>query len=184
MSASTDPNPAGNTWTHNVPVPNDDNFAFTPNTQDTPGEASQATESTRPALGGSSASDLEHGSNRDNHTTLKKESDSQPGHQAKKSKSRLTEWGSSLRLHRNINIFKGWTLEFWASLLSITTFTSIIIVLKEYDGQPQTTWSYNHLTLNGLIALLASITRAALVVAIAAAIGQGKWNWFVRSPDS
>ncbi len=68
-----------------------------------------------------------------------------------------------------------WAFEFVATILSFATFTALIVVLKVYDNQPQRQWTYSYLTLNGLVAILATITRAALLIPVAAALSQSKW---------
>ena len=60
-----------------------------------------------------------------------------------------------------------WSLELLAILLLVAVFVTLLIVLQQYNGRTQTAWSYHHLILNGLVALLSTITRAALLVLIA-----------------
>lgn len=78
-----------------------------------------------------------------------------------------------------VDIGGPWNLELWSILLAFAAFAAVVVVLAYYNGKLQTTWPYTSLTLNGLVALLASIARASLLVGVAAAVGQGKWNWFV-----
>ncbi|KIW64060.1 hypothetical protein PV04_09020 [Phialophora macrospora] len=85
----------------------------------------------------------------------------------------------SISLIRSFNIGGSWSLELWSTILAFAAFAAIVVVLAYYNAKPQTTWPYKSLTLNGLVALLASIARASLLVGVAAAISQGKWNWFV-----
>ncbi|EXJ55541.1 hypothetical protein A1O7_08469 [Cladophialophora yegresii CBS 114405] len=79
------------------------------------------------------------------------------------------------------NIGGPWRLELWSTILAFTAFAAIVVVLAYYDAKLQMAWPYTSLTLNGLVALLASTARASLLVGVAAAISQGKWNWFVGS---
>ncbi len=71
-----------------------------------------------------------------------------------------------------------WGFELAAIALSCMAFAALTVVLQTFDGQPQQAWPYNHLTLNGLVALLSTFTRTALLVPVAAAISQEKWLWF------
>ena len=71
-----------------------------------------------------------------------------------------------------------WDFEVASISISFLTFVALVIVLQQYDGQPQIAWPYNQLTLNGLVALLSTITRATLMIPIASAISQSKWTWF------
>ncbi|KAK4973205.1 hypothetical protein LTR28_011805 [Elasticomyces elasticus] len=52
-------------------------------------------------------------------------------------------------------------------------------VLVRVNNKPQSEWRDSRLTLNGVIALLATITKAALMVPVAEAISQRKWLWFL-----
>ncbi|KAF4909103.1 hypothetical protein CGCVW01_v012054 [Colletotrichum viniferum] len=51
-----------------------------------------------------------------------------------------------------------------------------VVVLYVYDRKPQDSWTAQSLTLNGLIAILATFCRSALMVSIAACLAQSKWN--------
>jgi hypothetical protein len=48
--------------------------------------------------------------------------------------------------------------------------------LKIFDGKPQDSWLGGDLTINGLIAILATICRTCLMFSVAACLAQGKWN--------
>ncbi|KAK4987298.1 hypothetical protein LTR50_004724 [Elasticomyces elasticus] len=52
-------------------------------------------------------------------------------------------------------------------------------VLARVNNKPQSEWRNSRITLNGVIALLATITKAALMVPVAEAISQRKWLWFL-----
>ena len=73
----------------------------------------------------------------------------------------------------------GWVLELTAILISFLSFAALVAVLLVYDNQPQQSWSSSHLTLNGLVAILSTITRASLLVPVASAVSQSKWSWFL-----
>lgn len=71
-----------------------------------------------------------------------------------------------------------WSLQAIAPCLCLATFVSMVIVLQHYNGRRQNEWPYHYLTLNGLVALLATITRASAMVSVADCLCQGKWDWF------
>lgn len=71
-----------------------------------------------------------------------------------------------------------WLLELLASTVSLIGLVALVTVLWRYDGRPVETCNYGVLTFNGLVALLATITRAALMVPVAEAVSQEKWNGF------
>jgi hypothetical protein len=58
--------------------------------------------------------------------------------------------------------------------------TALIVVLKIFDGRPQDSWLGGDLTINGLIAILATICRTCLMFSVAACLAQGKWNQLGR----
>lgn len=71
-----------------------------------------------------------------------------------------------------------WGFEIAALVLAFASFIALILVLQQWDKRPQQQWSYSHLTLNGLVAILSTVTRASLLVPVAGAISQAKWTWF------
>ena len=71
-----------------------------------------------------------------------------------------------------------WGFEIASLVLSFASFVALILLLQQWDKRPPQQWSYSHLTLNGLVAILSTVTRAALLVPVAAAISQAKWTWF------
>jgi hypothetical protein len=72
----------------------------------------------------------------------------------------------------------GGGFEIAALVLAFASFIALKLVLQQWDKRPQQQWSYNHLTLNGLVAILSTVTRASLLVPVAGAISQAKWTWF------
>ncbi|KAH9237631.1 hypothetical protein K456DRAFT_1888132 [Colletotrichum gloeosporioides 23] len=72
-------------------------------------------------------------------------------------------------------------LRWWYFEILSCGFASIcliaqVVVLYLYDKKPQDSWTAQSLTLNGLIAILATFCRSALMVSIAACLAQSKWN--------
>jgi hypothetical protein len=55
-------------------------------------------------------------------------------------------------------------------IISFASFVALIVLLQQ--------WSYSHLTLNSLVAILSMVTRTTLLVPVAAAISHGKWTLF------
>ncbi|GAB7341413.1 hypothetical protein MBLNU457_7663t1 [Dothideomycetes sp. NU457] len=54
----------------------------------------------------------------------------------------------------------------------------MIYVLALSDNNTQTRWLDNQLTLNSVVALLTTFIKSFMMVPVAAALGQQKWNWF------
>jgi len=73
---------------------------------------------------------------------------------------------------------KTWNFQILAPCLSLLSFVSLVIVLQHYNGRTLDSWPYRRLSLNGLVAFLATITRASAMVSVANCLSQGGWNWF------
>ena len=71
-----------------------------------------------------------------------------------------------------------WGFEIAALVLAFASFVALILVLQRWDKRSQQQWSYSHLTLNDLVAILSTVTRASLLVPVAGAISQAKWTWY------
>lgn len=72
--------------------------------------------------------------------------------------------------------FQWWSVEILCCIASAGCLGGIIALLIVYDGKPQESWPIKVLTINGLVALLATLCRTFFMVAISAALAQGKWN--------
>jgi Protein of unknown function (DUF3176) len=58
-------------------------------------------------------------------------------------------------------LFEAWSGEFFSLILAMTFFISIIILLREYDKHLIPSWKF-HLSLNSLVAILATLLRSSL----------------------
>ena len=75
-----------------------------------------------------------------------------------------------------------WLPELFASSLAFASLVSIIVVLRAYRGRDiQDVQLPRYLTLNGLIAILATISRAALMVPVGSVMSQECWLWLSNS---
>lgn len=72
-----------------------------------------------------------------------------------------------------------WLPELLATALSISTFVAIVVVLRAYNGRSLTDLNLpRFLTLNGMIAALATLNRAFMVAPVASAITQELWLFY------
>lgn len=78
----------------------------------------------------------------------------------------------------------GWIFEILSCVISIACFGALVSVLAVSDTKEQHRILSNHLTLNGLVALLTTFFRASMMVSVGAALGQLKWNRFYLPPGS
>ena len=78
-------------------------------------------------------------------------------------------------------LFNTWVPEILAVIFSVGCIAALAVVLLTFNGRPapQMRWG---LTLNALISILATASKAALLAVVAAVISQLKWCWF--SSDS
>ncbi|PSN72495.1 hypothetical protein BS50DRAFT_569977 [Corynespora cassiicola Philippines] len=70
-----------------------------------------------------------------------------------------------------------WKYDILLCCVSIAATVGLVVVLALHDGKAQKDWSGGVITLNTVIAVLATVIRASLIVPVAAAITQGKWLW-------
>ncbi|OHF01862.1 hypothetical protein CORC01_02740 [Colletotrichum orchidophilum] len=76
------------------------------------------------------------------------------------------------------SILRWWYLEIGCCFLAMASLVSQAVVLWQYDGKPQDSWPSTTLTLNGLIAILATVCRATFMITVGAILSQSKWNHF------
>ena len=78
-----------------------------------------------------------------------------------------------------LSCLRWWIPELFASLLSICTFVSVMLILRNYHGRALNEINLpSSLTLNTLIALLSTVNRVALMVPVGSAMSQEVWLWF------
>lgn len=78
-----------------------------------------------------------------------------------------------------------WLIEILASLVSVAAFVAIVFVVRHYQGRGVEEVNLpSSLTLNGLIALLSTVNRVALMVPVASALSQEVWTWLCESGEA
>lgn len=75
-----------------------------------------------------------------------------------------------------------WYLELGATLLSVSSLIAAIALLRNQDDRLLSAWTFPT-SLNTIISILGSISRASLAFAVSACIGQQKWNWLKKRSD-
>ncbi|KAL5113231.1 hypothetical protein ACEQ8H_008898 [Pleosporales sp. CAS-2024a] len=73
-----------------------------------------------------------------------------------------------------------WTFEILALIVALAAVASIIGVVAHYNGRALPDWPHD-ITLNALIALLATLANATISVCLSSGISQAKWIRFKRS---
>lgn len=80
-----------------------------------------------------------------------------------------------------LTVFLCWWPELLASLLSVASLASLIVVLLHYHGRGINDLHLpSSLTLNGLVAILSTLIRVSLMVPIGSAISQEVWLWLSK----
>ena len=81
-----------------------------------------------------------------------------------------------------VDALRSWMLELLASLFSIAALLTIVIVLRIYSGSNIEDLNLpRSLTLNGLIAAIATFDRVFLVIPVSSALSQEAWIWFAKN---
>lgn len=92
---------------------------------------------------------------------------------------------SSNPQRRGISVLRWWLPELSAAAFSIASLLAIVVVLQAYDNKPLADLKLpKYLTLNGLIAALATFDRVFLIVPVGSALSQEAWLWFVENGRS
>ncbi|KAK1813629.1 polynucleotide adenylyltransferase [Friedmanniomyces endolithicus] len=73
-----------------------------------------------------------------------------------------------------------WIWETLSLLTSATCIGAIVVLLSHYDGKPLPNWKYG-LTMNGVISILAVVTKASMMLPVAETLSQLKWCWFWKT---
>lgn len=76
-----------------------------------------------------------------------------------------------------------WMSEILALIICVAAFASAICVLALYQGESITRWRSDTISLNTVLSVLATISRASLAFVVSGCIAQGKWNWFGKLKD-
>lgn len=77
-----------------------------------------------------------------------------------------------------------WQWKFETSLLflSVCSLLAIIVLLAVEDGKTLDSWKF-YLSLNTVVSILGTISRASLASSVGSCIAQEKWNWFRKRQD-
>nr|KAK5444628.1 hypothetical protein LTR18_004332 [Exophiala xenobiotica] len=77
------------------------------------------------------------------------------------------------------SFLRWWGAEIVASILSIASLLSIVILLKEYEGKGINDLGLpSWLTLNGIVATIATLNRVCMMLPVGSALSQEAWLWF------
>ncbi|KAI0131841.1 hypothetical protein BJ170DRAFT_222673 [Xylariales sp. AK1849] len=77
------------------------------------------------------------------------------------------------------HVLRFWSWEVLSLAVAIGLVAATVAILAHFDRQELPEWPFS-INLNTLIALLSTILRAAMLVAVAEVLGQLKWSYFSR----
>ncbi|KAF6839375.1 hypothetical protein CPLU01_01795 [Colletotrichum plurivorum] len=78
-------------------------------------------------------------------------------------------------------VLKGWWKELACCAISIVSLMALVLFLRAFDGEPLPSWP-SGITINTVVAFLATISRTAFVIPVVEGLSQAKWNWFRKKP--
>lgn len=76
-----------------------------------------------------------------------------------------------------------WIFEIIAVIVSSGAVIALVVVLYRENGRTLSSWTLA-VTLNTVVATLGTLARTSLAFVVSACIGQQKWSWLRRRPDS
>jgi hypothetical protein len=76
-----------------------------------------------------------------------------------------------------------WILEIVAVIISSGAVIALVALLHRENRKSLSSWTLA-VTLNTVVAALGTLARTSLAFAVSACIGQQKWSWLRRKPDS
>lgn len=76
-----------------------------------------------------------------------------------------------------------WLLEWCCLALSILSFAGLVAILVKFDNRLLTEWKWSTASINTVIAILATISKASLALAVSTSVAQLKWNWFSNKEE-
>lgn len=75
-----------------------------------------------------------------------------------------------------------WKVEVSFLAISICCLVAIIALLSTSNGMAQEDWTFVF-SINTVISILGTISRASLATAVGSCLAQEKWNWFLKRQD-
>ena len=81
----------------------------------------------------------------------------------------------------------GWIAEIACVAIGILLIIALCVVLRNYDGEPAPRFGEafgTALTLNTVVAIIATAAKASLLLPVAECVSQQKWFWFERDGRS
>lgn len=75
-----------------------------------------------------------------------------------------------------------WKFETCLLFLSVCSLVAIIILLAVEDGTTLASWKF-YFSLNTVVSVLGTISRASFASSVGSCIAQEKWNWFRKRQD-
>ncbi|KAI0440412.1 hypothetical protein F4803DRAFT_527211 [Xylaria telfairii] len=99
--------------------------------------------------------------------------------------SNSEDYGVKASTSRRIGSYiRWWYLDIIAVVISFASLGAIIGILVAYNGKSQSAWPSDVLTINGLVAILATVCRGSFMISVGSALSQEKWNRFAGAKNA
>ncbi|KAJ3478882.1 hypothetical protein NLG97_g8459 [Lecanicillium saksenae] len=82
---------------------------------------------------------------------------------------------------KRANVFSLWKWEFISLLMSILSFTAIVVILLVYQNRLLSEWKLP-ISINAIVAIFSALFKGSLAMPVTEGISQLKWLWFARQP--
>ena len=90
---------------------------------------------------------------------------------------------TGLSHHSRTPFLKSWLWEICGGVFSLACLVAIIIILYKIQGTSLSSWKFR-IRQNTLVSIFATLAKSALIIPVAACIGQLKWVHFKDKPDT
>lgn len=98
--------------------------------------------------------------------------------------ARITNWFKSASLSPLVRWYQDtWMLEYLSLVLSFGCLLAIFAILLSFNGKASKTW-HSNLSVNSVLAIIATVLKGTTLFAAASAMGQLKWAWYHSSARS
>jgi len=81
-------------------------------------------------------------------------------------------------------LMASWRYQLLACVVSALSFAGLAFVAIRFNNRPLSEWPSSSVSINAVVAALATIMRATILVPIAYTVGQAKWSWFVMTGEA
>lgn len=86
-----------------------------------------------------------------------------------------------VKIHKGSVMDKEWTMPILSIVGSTSLSVTIVVLLAYYNNKPVFDW--HGVTLNAIVSIMSTISKALLAFTLDESLGQAKWIWLSRQPQ-